>query len=194
MVLPDKVLEERLRRLYDAGQYQSEEYLEIKQQMIKMRQEMASACLEAVKKSLAELLAYAAGSGICLGIENRYHFFEIPSPDELGELLNLAGPDQLGFIYDVGHAQALSRLGFYAYDEWLKRYAHRLIAVHLHDVKELQDHLIPGQGEVDFDLLAKFIPESALRTLEFQGHYTQEQVLAGLRFLQQHGCITQLGK
>ena len=81
--------------------------------------------LAALKRSLVELLDYAAGSGIRLGLENRYHYLEFPSPDELEELLGLAAPDRLGFIYDVGHAQALSRLGFYPHDEWLKRFAAR---------------------------------------------------------------------
>jgi sugar phosphate isomerase/epimerase len=140
-------------------------------------------------RSISELLKYAAGTGICLGIENRYHYYEIPSPDELGELLNLADPTRLGFIYDVGHAQVLSRLGFYAYDEWLTRYWTRIVAVHLHDVKGIQDHQLPGQGDVDFDLVGKYLPKGVLRTSEFQGHHTQEQVQESLLFLQQHGCI-----
>jgi hypothetical protein len=39
---------------------------------------------------------------------------------ELEELLSLAGPERLGFIYDVGHAHALSYLGFFRHDEWLE--------------------------------------------------------------------------
>ena len=148
--------------------------------------------LEAVKKSLVELLDYAGDSSLRLGLENRYHYMEFPSPDELEELLSLAGPERLGFIYDVGHAHALSRLGFYRHDEWLKRFASRLIGTHLHDVIGIQDHLVPGQGEVDFDLIATYLPEGALRTLEFQGHHTQEQVMTGLKYLQNHGCIDTL--
>jgi sugar phosphate isomerase/epimerase len=124
-----------------------------------------------------------------LGLENRYHYLEFPSPDELEQLLGLAGPDRLGFIYDVGHAQALSRLGFYPHDDWLKRFSRRIIGTHLHDVSSLQDHLVPGEGEVDFDLIAAYLPKDAFRTLEFQEPHTQEQVKAGLKFLEQHGCI-----
>jgi len=48
---------------------------------------------------------------------------------------------------------------------------------------------LPGQGDVDFDLVGKYLPKGVLRTSEFQGHHTQEQVQESLLFLQQHGCI-----
>jgi sugar phosphate isomerase/epimerase len=107
----------------------------------------------------------------------------------MGELLALAGPDQLGFVYDVGHAQALDRLGFFSHEEWLRRYSSRMIEVHLHDVKGVTDHLAPGLGEVDFDMVASYLPEDAIRTFELQVVNTPEQVRAGLRFLAEHGCI-----
>jgi FMN phosphatase YigB (HAD superfamily)/sugar phosphate isomerase/epimerase len=188
-VHPDRSLEDLLRNLYKAGQNLSPEYQDLQNLLRKNRRELAPPRMNAVKKSLAELLDYAGGSGIRLGLENRYHYLEFPSPDELEELLGLASPDRLGFIYDVGHAQALSRLGFYPHDEWLKRFAPRIIATHLHDVIGLQDHRIPGQGNVDFDMIAAYLPKEALRTLEFQGHHTHEQVKTGLMFLEQHGCI-----
>jgi HAD superfamily hydrolase (TIGR01549 family) len=192
VVHPDRELENRLRSLYEAGQNENKEYQEIKQALIRNRLVFAPDHLEAARKSLSDLLDYAAGSGICLGVENRFHYYEIPSPDELEEFLMQTDPQRLGFIYDVGHSQALSSLGFYTHDEWLKRFSRRMIAVHLHDMKDLNDHRLPGQGEVDFDLLAKYLPKDTLRTLEFQGHYTQEQVHSCLEFLRQHGCIEKL--
>jgi HAD superfamily hydrolase (TIGR01549 family) len=188
-VHPDRSLEDQLRNLYEARQDHSKEYGELKDLLIRKRKELAPPRLKAVKKSLAELLVYAEHYGLLLGLENRYHYLEFPSPNELGELLDLAGPDRLGFIYDVGHAQALSRLGFFPHEEWLKRFAPRIIGTHLHDVIGIQDHLAPGLGEVDFDLIAAYLPEEAFRTCEFLGSNTSEQVKNGLKFLQEHGCI-----
>jgi sugar phosphate isomerase/epimerase len=179
--------------MWDAGQGSSPEYQVLKNTLIKIRRESAPARLEAIKKSLIELLNYTSSTGIRLGLENRYHYLEFPSPDELEELLGLASPERLGFIYDVGHAQALSRLGFYPYDEWLKRFSSRIIEVHLHDVIGLQDHQVPGQGEVDFNLIATYLPKDAFRTLEFQGFHTHEQVMTGMKVLEQHGCIREEG-
>jgi sugar phosphate isomerase/epimerase len=114
---------------------------------------------------------------------------EYPSPDELEILLDLAGPEQIGFIYDVGHAQTLDRLGFYQHEEWLKRFHPRIIGAHLHDVIGVTDHVAPGLGEVDFSVVATYLPENAFRTCEFHPSNTAEQVKAGLQFLLEHRCI-----
>ena len=51
---------------------------------------------------------------------------------------------------------------------------------------------MPGQGEVDFAQIGTYLPTDAFRTLEFQEYHTHEQVIAGLKFLEQHGCIRYL--
>jgi HAD superfamily hydrolase (TIGR01662 family) len=186
---PDMKLEKKLRALITTGSSESAQYSEIHAQMIQARSAIAQVGFEAVKKSLTELLAYANKFGICLGIENRYHYMEYPSPDELEILLDMAGPEQIGFIYDVGHAQTLDRLGFYPHEEWLKRFGPRIIGIHLHDVIGVTDHFAPGLGEVDFSRVARYLPENAFRTCEFHPSNTSEQVKAGLKFLFEHGCI-----
>jgi len=138
------------------------------------------------------LLEYAAPLGLRLGLENRYHYLEHPSPDELGILLGLAGPEQIGFIYDSGHAQTLSRLGFYADDVWLERFAPRILGTHLHDLVNTTDHYAPGLGDVDFAPIAAALPAAAFRTCEFQTFNTPEQVKAGLEWLAKAGCIKKL--
>lgn len=189
MVSADLSAEKELRKLFEAGKTESDEYLEQKQNMTKRRADLIGPCFEAVKKSLLELLDYAAPFRIRLGLENRYHYFDIPSPDEMGELLALAGTEQLGFIYDVGHAQAMDRLGFYPHEDWLQRYATRMIETHLHDVVGVVDHHAPGLGEVDFDMVASYLPEDAIRTFELQATNSPEQVKAGLKYLVEHGCV-----
>ncbi len=189
MVSADMMLEQNLRKLFKAGGRTTEAYREIHAQMLQARLHQAGAHLEAVKKSLRELLEYAGCFHIRLGLENRYHYFDIPGLEEMGELLALADSSQLGFVYDVGHAQALDRLGFYPHEDWLRRYSSRIIEVHLHDVNGVNDHFAPGLGEVDFDRVAPYLPDAAIRTLELHPLNTPEQVKAGLDFLYQHGCI-----
>jgi HAD superfamily hydrolase (TIGR01549 family) len=185
-------LEKKLRDLIDAGQRDSEEFRSINARMLQVRDEYVTASFAAVCKSIRELLAYAAPSRICLGIENRYHYLEHPSPDELEILLNLAGPEQIGFLYDIGHAETLFRLGFYPHGEWLERFASRIIGTHLHDVITTVDHYAPGLGDVDFGMAATALPENAFRTCEFQNFNTPEQVKAGLEFLVKYNCIKKL--
>ena len=181
--------ERRLRSLYDAGLTGSEEYARLKAEMVQARSNLAEARLAAVKKSLRELLEYAAPLGIRLGLENRYHYMDIPIQDELGELLELAGADRLGFIYDVGHAQALDGLGFFPHAAWLERYASRMFGAHLHDVQGVQDHFAPGLGEIDYLRIAPYLPQGAFRTLELHHNNSSEQVAAGLRHLAARGCV-----
>jgi len=189
MVSSDLSTEKELRKLFEAGKTETDEYQEQKQNMMKQRADLIGPCLEAVKKSLLELLDYASPFLIRLGLENRYHYFDIPNPDEMGELLALASSEQLGFIYDVGHAQAMDRLGFYPHEEWLQRYASRIIETHLHDVVGVVDHYAPGLGEIDFDMVSSYLPEDAIRTFELQATNSPEQVKAGLKYLVEHGCV-----
>jgi len=56
-------------------------------------------------------------------------------------------------------------------------------------VASLTDHYAAGLGEVDFSMVAEYLPENAFRTCEFQTFNTPEQVSAGLKVLAGHGCI-----
>jgi sugar phosphate isomerase/epimerase len=186
----DSQLEKALRRLFEAGQAQTPPYNEARDRLVTARAAQAEANLEAVQRSLVELAEYAGRLGIRLGIENRYHYREIPLWDELGRLLEAVGDERVGFWYDVGHAHTLERLGFYTHEAWLRQYASRMIGVHLHDVIGLKDHQAPGSGEVDWKLVANYLPNDVIiRACEFRHYLTTEQVVAGLQFLADQGCI-----
>jgi HAD superfamily hydrolase (TIGR01549 family) len=181
--------ENQLRKMYQSGLMETDEYKQVKKSMIDSRASLAKLHFEAVKKSLKELLAYAGKYNISLGIENRYHYFEIPSIDEMGELLNMGTPDQIGFIYDVGHAVVMERLGFFLHEEWLRRYAERMLECHLHDVRGIVDHFAPGLGEVDFKMVASYLPENIYRVFEVQNWNTYQQLKDGLVYLDEKGAI-----
>jgi sugar phosphate isomerase/epimerase len=184
--------ERKLRNIFNKGNAHSEEYQRIKSQAIQSRADKCGSRINAVNQSLNELIDYADRFQIRLGLENRYHFMDIPSIDEMDELLSLAGDDHLGFIYDVGHAQALDRLGFYTHADWLKRYSSRMFGVHLHDVVGVSDHLAPGLGEIDFKKIASYLPENSFRTVELQPGNTLAQVKNGIDLLVETGCIRYL--
>ncbi len=184
--------EAKLRTLFKTGRVYSDEYQQVKDEFVHARQQLVETRLRAVVKSLEELINYASRLGVKLGLENRYHFMDIPSIDEMEKLLSLAGPDQLGFIYDVGHAQAMDRLGFYTHEEWLTRFSNRILGTHLHDVIGLTDHFAPGLGEMDFNMIAKYLPEGSFRTCELLPVNSHEQVENGLKVLAASGCVRYL--
>jgi len=191
-VVTPQTMERQLRALYADGKKGTPEYEELKARMIAERERVIAPHFEAVKKSVKELLAYAAPLGVRLGLENRYHWTDIPTQDEMEELLALGKPEQIGFIFDSGHATALDRMGFYSLDGWLTRFSHRMVGCHLHDVVGLDDHYAPGLGDVDFDLIARHLPPGAFRTVELKTSNTPAEVIAGAHFLAQKGIITPL--
>ncbi|MFZ0535184.1 MAG: TIM barrel protein [Anaerolineales bacterium] len=185
-------LEGELRALLEAGKVQSDEYLEIKSQYVQSRKDLTGPRLRAEKRSLSELIKFADQFQVKLGLENRYHFMDIPSIDEIGELLNLAESTRLGFINAVGHARALDRLSFYSHEDWLQRYSSRMFGSHLHDVIGVTDHYAPGLGEIEFKFIANFLPENAFRTFEMLPGNTLAQVNVGLDLMIETGCIKYL--
>ncbi len=176
-------LEAELVALYKAGKADQPEYKQAREQLIAVRAAQAGANMAAVRRSLIELADYAAPKGVRLGLENRFHYHEIPLPDELEELLDLGCGETVGYWHDVGHAQVLQNLGLQSHEEWLRRFATRISGVHLHDVVGVDDHLAVGLGQMDWDMVARYLPVSALRTCEFQPANSPQRVAAGRQWL-----------
>jgi sugar phosphate isomerase/epimerase len=179
----DTALESALIRLYKEGKSGGPEYAHAKQQLTAARAAQAEVNMRAARRSLKELAEAAAQAGIRLGLENRYHYHEIPLPDELDDLLNLGCGGVVGYWHDVGHAQVLENLGFSTHEEWLCRFAGQMVGVHLHDIAGLTDHLAIGLGRLDWSMVAGYLPTSALRTCEFQPFNSPEEVAAALEWL-----------
>lgn len=178
-----------LRTLYRAGKASTEEYRGIKEKFVAARAARAARNVEAVKRSLVELAEYARRGRVRLGLEVRYHYFEIPLPDELAFLLDIGYEDVLGFWYDVGHAETLDQMGFISHEHWLMRFASRMVGVHLHDVIGIDDHRAAGLGQVNWDMVARYLPAEALRTCEFQNDNSATQVAAGVQWLIEKKCV-----
>jgi len=182
----DPALESALVDLYKAGKCHQPEYTQVKERLVAARAAQAETNMRSVRRSLIELAEYASQRGIRLGLENRYHYHEIPLPDELEELLDLGLGEVVGYWHDIGHAQVQEHLGFHTHEEWLRRFAGpqgRMIGVHLHDVVGVKDHLAVGVGQVDWEMVAGYLTAGALRTCEFQPSNSSQQVAAGLKWL-----------
>ncbi len=184
-VAPDATL----RALYRARKAATTEYADTKEKFIRARAARAEPNVDAVRRSIIELAEHARQSGVRLGLEIRYHYFEIPLPDEMEMLFGAGYEDVLGFWYDVGHAETLDQMGFIPHEEWLKRFASRMLGVHLHDVNGIDDHRAAGLGQVNWDMVARYLPVNALRTCEFQNDNSAGQVAAGVKWLTEKRCI-----
>ena len=189
----DPNLEFTLLALYRQGKAGRPEYAAARKRLVAARAARAAANMRSVRRSMLELAEYAARRGVRLGLENRYHYFEIPLPDELDELLHLGAGEIVGYWHDVGHAQVLENLGFGTHEEWLRRFAGQMVGIHLHDVVGVDDHRAAGLGEVDWSLVARYLPAGALRTCEFQPFNSPEQVRAALDLLRRTLAARQPG-
>lgn len=182
-------LEWALRQRYLGGQAGTAPYTGARDALAAARQAAAPPAMDAARRSLAELAAYAGSRGIRLGIESRYHYHEIPTWAELGLLLDETDPAVAGFWYDCGHVEVIDNLGLHRHEEWLAAYAPRIVGVHFHDVIGLRDHLVPGLGELDFAHIAGVLPAEAARTCEFDWYYTPAEIQAGAQHLAAAGCF-----
>lgn len=181
--------EKRLRQLFDAGVRSGEEVEGLRRLAAERRAEGARAHLPRARRSLAEIAEYAARRGVTIGLENRYHYHEFPSADEMGALLAEYPPHIVGFWLDVGHAEVLDRLGLVPHTRWLNELAERCVGVHVHDVDGLADHRAPGRGTADWPHYAALLPARAPRVFEIDQRVPAEEVAAAAPFLRANGVL-----
>lgn len=192
MIRGDYNLEKRLKKLFEQGLQDSDEYEALKNQMIAFRNKNAAPYVDQVLKSVSELIEFARSSGVEIGLENRYHFFEIPVIEELESLLDLCDEDWYGFQYDIGHAEVMDKLGFIKHEEWLNRFSKRIIGVHIHDVVEVTDHQMPGSGSVNFEKIIPYIPAGANLTMELKPDLNLNELKNALEYLVSTGIISKI--
>jgi sugar phosphate isomerase/epimerase len=177
----------RLRQLYEMGLQESQEYHQTKGQLVEERATNAEAYLEAARESLGEILQSAREKGILVGLENRVHYHEIPSPKEMEGLLGEFDEESVGYWHDVGHAEVQERLGFTPHRDWLSRLGARIVGVHLHDVRGIQDHLAPGVGDLDWEIMVDSIPDDAIKVFELGAWNSLEDVQGAVNFIKRKG-------
>ena len=130
----------------------------------------------------------AATSTVCLGIESRYHYHEIPALDELDLLFDKLESDRVFYWHDVGHCHMSELLGLSRQEDWLARYADRMLGIHLHDMISFVDHHAPGTGIIDFASIKKYLKPDAIKVLEVAHHgQTLEDILKGADYLKSIG-------
>lgn len=179
---------EEFSRLYNSGKVHEKEALTFIDAQRCTRQAIYQKNLDAVLLSLEELNKEAEKKGIFLGIENRYHFHEIPDFEEIGLILETFQGGQIRYWHDVGHARVQENLGIISHNDLLKAYSEEIIGVHLHDVRGLKDHLAPGQGEIDYQEIKPFFNPSIIKILEINASKVQrEDLLEGIRLIQTSG-------
>lgn len=176
-----------MRHLFDAGQQGEAQFAELRETIVNRRRAEREPYLERARASLLELVRAAARHEIAIGLENRYHYHEIPLVDEYEALLDGLSLEEAGYWHDVGHAEVLHRLGFVERRTWLDAHAKRCIGAHLHDVLGIGDHRTPGDGDVRWDYVVAGVGNLPRYTLEINQHQSDAQVSRAPAFLERIG-------
>ncbi len=172
------------QRAYREGRWGKEEL----QEYLKERSLKAPSHLDAVFFSLERVLRRAETLGVKVGVENRYHLSEIPLGEEIGMVLEEFAGGPIGYWHDTGHAAVAEALGASACSQaLLERDGARRIGIHLHDAQGVDDHLPPGRGGVDFEMVGEFLREGVLKVMEIHPPATGEEIVEGLQFLREKG-------
>ena len=97
--------------------------------------------------SIKELAGYAVDNGVKLALENG----QKQDYDQVVEsCLVEFSADPVGFCYDSGHENVRGTCF-----NWLEKFGHRLLTVHLHDNLGSDTHMLPYEGNIDWDRFRK---------------------------------------
>lgn len=187
---------DKLRDYFNAGRVASEEARSFIDRKMRERDRIKPPYMDSLRFSLDRLISIADKHNIILGLENRYHYHELPGPDDFEILFAEFSGGPLGYWHDTGHAHANEKLGILADGEMLKRYADYLVGIHLHDAIGLDDHIAPGKGEIDFAALRPLLTRDMPKVVELKPGTPDADLSAGLRFVRQltESTTTRKGK
>ena len=157
--------------------------------LLKKRETAGKKHHDAALFALDKLWRPAERFGITLGIENRYHLREIPNADELAVIFDRFEGGNIGYWHDVGHASVQEYLYGVGHEELLSCFSANLVGIHLHDAEGTADHLSPGKGAVDFEMVRGFLGPDTIRVVEIGPDVTEEDLASGIGFLLERGLL-----
>jgi L-ribulose-5-phosphate 3-epimerase len=141
--------------------------------------------LERLAEHCRRLCEYASSRSIRLAFEPEPGML-IDTMDRFAELDRLVSRPQFGLTLDVGHLQCVGEIPI---AEHLKRWRHLLWNVHIEDMRRgVHDHLMFGEGEIDFVPLLRELEDSAYAggvhvELSRHSHHAVDTARRALAFL-----------
>ena len=174
---------EEMHRLFRANQISSVEAKAFIGRKLVERDRLKPPYLESLEASLEELAPVAERAGVVLGLENRFRYYQLPNFEDFETLLARFEGGPVGYWHDTGHAHADEVLGILEPQSLLETYSDKLVGIHIHDAVGLDDHLAPGEGDIDFDRILGYLQPDTLRVLELKPGTSDETVFRAVRFL-----------
>ena len=154
--------------LYNYGEREFEAFHQKVTEATEWRKRKEEKHRDAVLRSLDELNERALRMELCIAIENRPHYYQIPNFDEIELLFEEFYGSPMRYWHDIGHAARQEKLGVCWADKWLAQYSEHLVGVNLHDLQGLEAYHPPGTGDLEwYDIFAQ-LPADVLKVLEIR--------------------------
>ncbi|HUR29568.1 MAG TPA: TIM barrel protein [Planctomycetota bacterium] len=122
-----------------------------------------------------------------LALEPGVHIDDLLSFDGMGWVLEDLAKQEIGYWHDVGRIHMRERAGLPSQGQWLDTYASKMVGIHLQDAADQEAEMPPGLGEVDFKLIASYIPSAATRVVEVNPRHGRAELLGSVQFLNNLG-------
>jgi len=164
-----------------ASEGESEELTEALRALVHKATRKGQRQVEHLCRSLHALLAEFPQTRIAL--EPARHIEDLLNFEAMGWALDDLKDKGLGFWHDCGHVHALGELGLPGQGDWLDAFAPRMLGAHLQDVAEHEGELPPGRGEVDFRLVAEYLPSTAARVVHVNPRHGRSEILESVQYL-----------
>jgi sugar phosphate isomerase/epimerase len=162
----------RYRRLLDKA---------LRRRAVRVRKYFDGFCL-----SLDALLPKFEKAGVALCLENLPSIEAFPDARELVMLKQRFDTPSLAYWHDMGHGQVREYLGWGGHVEEARALLAFTRGTHIHDAQPLtDDHLPPGQGQIDFAAFAFYASDQVLKVFEPAPQVTRAELEASLRVVRQ---------
>ena len=171
--------------LYKDGQNNTPAFADKRTLLIKLREQSKPPFMDALIKSLDEVVDYAQSKNIRIGLETRYYPFEMPNYEEVQILLDRYHKKGMWYWHDTGHAEANHRLGLTDHADFLKTYHNRLAGFHIHGMRVMRDHLAPFDGDFDMGVVLPYINAKTINVVESHHYASFDQIKAAIVQLKQ---------
>lgn len=168
---------DEFKRLFQEGKISGEEGRKFIDEQRSIRNSLRQKNLDAVLKALDKLVILAERYEVLLGIENRFYFHEIPDIEELKIIFKEFEGSNIGYWHDIGHAVVQERLGICSQKDLLRSFRNDMVGVHIHDIKGIEDHLAPGEGDLNFQQIMQEINNDVIKILEIHNKAKKENLI-----------------
>lgn len=141
------------------------------------------------KKELSILVPILQEKGVTLALENLPYYEGFPNEDEMARLLAEFEGAPVKAWFDTGHDRVRKMHGWVAQKTALDLMDSPFAGMHLNDVKDyFDDHLPPGEGNVDFAALKHCAEKVAHVVVEPSAAVKRENLAAGLKHIRSLWC------